>query len=292
MKIDSYNLQFITPCFCAGAEQSVAEVRAPSIRGKLRWWFRVLGGNVVQENEVFGSISDKLCKSSALIVRVVLPDKLPDWQPSKFRSESNTGYLLYYAKASGDGVRWNPAGAIPCGVSFELQVLWKRKVSVAVEKLFNLALDSFLLFGSLGLRSTRGLGCFETKEFVFNETNFASVESRILACSPVFKFQRSSVSCGSADLLDRVGAQLRGLRKGCPAEKFKRPNPSPLGISNPRQTSAVYLRPVKVDLDRCDIVVFEVPACKVLDTSCRRSAPLIGNGLPLPLDKAVKSRRF
>ncbi|MCL2104631.1 MAG: type III-B CRISPR module RAMP protein Cmr1 [Kiritimatiellaeota bacterium] len=37
-------LSFITPTFLAGANQNTPEIRASSIRGQLRWWFRVLGG--------------------------------------------------------------------------------------------------------------------------------------------------------------------------------------------------------------------------------------------------------
>ncbi|TAE90912.1 MAG: type III-B CRISPR module RAMP protein Cmr1 [Verrucomicrobia bacterium] len=44
MIISHYQLEIITPCFCAGADQGIAEIRAASIRGQLRWWFRVLGG--------------------------------------------------------------------------------------------------------------------------------------------------------------------------------------------------------------------------------------------------------
>ena len=49
-----YTVELITPCFCAGADQTTAEIRAPSIRGELRWWFRVLGGTPEQERAVFG----------------------------------------------------------------------------------------------------------------------------------------------------------------------------------------------------------------------------------------------
>ena len=47
--------KLITPAFCGGAiPETQAESRAPSIRGQLRWWFRVLGG--------FKSLSGKSVK--------------------------------------------------------------------------------------------------------------------------------------------------------------------------------------------------------------------------------------
>jgi CRISPR/Cas system CMR-associated protein Cmr1 (group 7 of RAMP superfamily) len=64
-----YNLEFITPCFCAGAEQTVAELRASAVRGELRWWFRVLGGSGREEDEVFGGVRGNSPTASSLWVR-------------------------------------------------------------------------------------------------------------------------------------------------------------------------------------------------------------------------------
>ncbi|MBI2924889.1 MAG: type III-B CRISPR module RAMP protein Cmr1, partial [Verrucomicrobia bacterium] len=66
MKTDTFHLELITPCFCGGATpDKQAEIRAPSIRGQLRWWLRTLGGFQSlavrgmsvreQENFIFGS---------------------------------------------------------------------------------------------------------------------------------------------------------------------------------------------------------------------------------------------
>ena len=65
-----YNLKFITPCFCAGADGETAELRVPSIRGAIRWWFRLLGGNKLQEENVFGGISKDQGIKSCIVLRV------------------------------------------------------------------------------------------------------------------------------------------------------------------------------------------------------------------------------
>ena len=79
MKREMYSLQVITPCFAGGAEpEKQAEIRAPSIRGQLRWWFRVLGGFSSlkpipvrdQEERIFGSTAGGAGVASPLIVRV------------------------------------------------------------------------------------------------------------------------------------------------------------------------------------------------------------------------------
>lgn len=39
------NLEFVTPCFLGGSDnRNLAEWRAPSVRGQLRWWYRALAG--------------------------------------------------------------------------------------------------------------------------------------------------------------------------------------------------------------------------------------------------------
>ena len=39
------SLEFVTPCFLGGSDNhSLAEWRAPSVRGQLRWWYRALAG--------------------------------------------------------------------------------------------------------------------------------------------------------------------------------------------------------------------------------------------------------
>jgi CRISPR type III-B/RAMP module RAMP protein Cmr1 len=277
-----FHLELITPCFCAGATPSVAEIRAPSIRGKLRWWFRVLGGQRNQESEVFGAIAGNCGTSSALIVRVSEPVIQSQWQPINFSGISNTGYVLYFAKASGDGARWVAGGAVPYGASFELQILWKRNVSQQARELFDLALDAFLLLGSLGLRSTRGLGCFETKERPFGNEIFQTSLARIQKRAPGFRAGIAKFQGSQDRLLDGLGAQLRGLRNGYSAGKPGQSKLSPLGSSNPRQASAVYLRPVRFDANTFKIVVFEAPADKVLGIPSRMGAPRLAGGIPSP----------
>jgi len=40
-----FKLEAITPIFMRGADQTKAEIRAPSIKGLMRWWFRALAGS-------------------------------------------------------------------------------------------------------------------------------------------------------------------------------------------------------------------------------------------------------
>lgn len=283
MKVDTYHLEFITPCFCAGANQAVAELRAPSIRGKLRWWFRILGGGFADEARVFGSVAGDAGQASALVVRVPPVVDRKKWQPMEFSGRSNTGYLLYFAKASGNGVRWTPTGAWPERTNFALQLLWRHEVPAACKQRFDLALDCFLMLGSFGLRSSRGLGCFHCLERPFSEQAFNKLLERIKKSAPGFLVHSGAKTNRSPELFDALGAQLRGLRDGYSAGTPGHGNPTPLGSSNPRQASAVYLRPVLLEGgNQCQIIVFEAPAEKVLGPESRRRAPRLRNELPAP----------
>jgi len=60
----TFDLEAITPIFMRGADQRKAEIRASSIKGLMRWWFRALAGNYFgndvaglkrSEEYVFGS---------------------------------------------------------------------------------------------------------------------------------------------------------------------------------------------------------------------------------------------
>jgi hypothetical protein len=283
MTLKTYHLEFLTPCFCAGANQAIAEVRAPSIRGKFRWWFRVLGGSAMQESEVFGSVRSDEGRGSSLLVRVregALPTK---WQPIPPSGVSNTDYVLYFARASANGARWVPGGALPAGSGFELQLTWRRKPSEAAQALFDVALDCFLMLGSFGLRSTRGLGCFVCMERPFSEAEFHQLLDRIKARAPAFLGRLATFAGAKSEILDALGAQLRGLRQGYSAGRPGHSNPTPLGSSSrPRQTSAVYLRPVMERVDRYRLVVFEAPAEKVLGRESMNGAPRLRNGIPAP----------
>jgi CRISPR type III-B/RAMP module RAMP protein Cmr1 len=282
MKSDIYNLTFITPCFCAGANQSVAEVRSPSIRGKLRWWFRVLGGTPDQEAEIFGATAGDSARASAIIVRVADALVQRQWQPIEFSPMSHTGYVLYFAKKSANGARWKVGGALPQGAQFQLQLLWKGSAAAQTRELFDLALDAFLMLGSFGLRSTRGLGCFETAERPFTEAVFKKLLGRMQVRAPRFIAGLGQFKGRQTGIIDGLGSQLRGLRAGYSAGPPGRSSPTPLGSSQPRQTSAVHLRPVKVGQEDYRIVVFEAPADKVLGLPSRRGAPRLGAGIPQP----------
>ena len=78
----SFECETITPMFLAGADGQTPELRAPSIKGALRFWWRALNGHLglnklkETEGELFGGTGDKKSNRSQLIIQVPFVENL------------------------------------------------------------------------------------------------------------------------------------------------------------------------------------------------------------------------
>ncbi|NLH73751.1 MAG: type III-B CRISPR module RAMP protein Cmr1 [Verrucomicrobia bacterium] len=174
MKTSTFLFEVITPCFCGGAEpEKQAEIRAPSIRGHLRWWFRTLGGFKSlaargmtirdQESLIFGTTAGNEGRAGRLMLRVVPP------QPNSKTANANDlgagmntplGYALFPLRPFGqsDGRR----GKISESARFRVSVLWGGQPQHWESICALLAIWGHL--GSLGFRGRRGFGALRLME--------------------------------------------------------------------------------------------------------------------------------
>jgi CRISPR type III-B/RAMP module RAMP protein Cmr1 len=158
----TYTLEIITPCFCGGAEPSQkAEIRAPSIRGQLRWWFRVLGGFKslaplsVREQEamIFGETAGDLGKAGKLTLRVKpisIQYSCKNTDGLGYQRFSDSAYLTFPMQAT-DSQR----GVLLSG-KFEVSLIWRGCSSLV--PCLQALVAVFANFGSLGFRSRRAMG--------------------------------------------------------------------------------------------------------------------------------------
>jgi CRISPR type III-B/RAMP module RAMP protein Cmr1 len=177
MNKETFQFEIITPCFCGGAEPNKqAEIRAPSIRGQLRWWFRTLGGfqslanrgmNVrEQEQLIFGSTAGGGGRAGRLIVRVsgLRPSAdLVDDVAMNAKPGSERGFLLFPLRAEKVGTpqeRRRDRGVFNksavAGTTFSLHLLWRGEAAAWED--IRALVSVFGHLGALGFRSRRAMG--------------------------------------------------------------------------------------------------------------------------------------
>jgi len=218
MNTVNYSIEVITPCFCAGAKaDQQAEIRAPSIRGQLRWWFRTLGGFKAlaaqgktlrqQESDIFGNAAGNSGTASRLVVRVAgSPNTSLRSQTSKdpdgmdARMGSDRGYLLF-------PLRKKPRGVFDLSTPprFQLCVQWRGPTEqwIDIQSLVTI----FGNLGSLGFRSRRAMGALA---FESEALDLASSLSRFTASPALLLRQLRAAS--SRDAISVLARWLKGWR--------------------------------------------------------------------------------
>jgi len=154
------DIEVLTPLFNRGAYQDTPELRVPSIRGMVRWWFRELeyqslpGSDPgrrdrlqqIREAEklAFGGIHDGV-SASRLVFRV-----------SNVRAQRATATPTLPHKQGGQA---SPQAAFPTGARFRLEVFTRRgDLPPELQTKVANALEVWLLLGALGLRANRSGG--------------------------------------------------------------------------------------------------------------------------------------
>ncbi len=194
MKTETFHLELITPCFCGGAEpEKQAEIRAPSIRGQLRWWFRTLGGfkslaaNGLsvskQEAYIFGSTAGDQGRAGKLLLRItngptpstttrddrefhaqVGTDRgyLAFPLRSKRRRENGVERLIEYKGKAAFDSEDNRENAVSLP-AFDLQLTWRGDPAVWHD--IRSLVVVFGNLGALGFRSRRALGALRIADY-------------------------------------------------------------------------------------------------------------------------------
>lgn len=173
MRTAIFTLEFVTPAMMSGASpkgaRSIAEIRVPSIRGQLRWWFHALGGSPQEEARVFGSVAAERGQASAVILRVSRiednsgssPKPLSlqhEFKPARTARDigagdmNTSGYLAFNIRTSEDA-----RAMIPEKTRFVVEIRAPR-LGIADFHRVCQVFRMFAVFGSLGTRSRRTFG--------------------------------------------------------------------------------------------------------------------------------------
>lgn len=215
-------LTFITPALLAGTDHANPELRVPSIRGALRWWFRVLSTEDPkrvweQEAELFGSVHTKPKPIASPIV--IHAELIP---PQVKKESTKLGM------------------AIQQGSKFKLQIVVRYPLDTVLWNRLKEAVTAFSRLGALGRRATRGYGLIAPAE-----------ESDLPTESEFREWAHTLRNCGLSIFLGKpqVDARqvLKGLRKSAlretPNEAWKIFGriPLPGGRGQTRQTSPLHI---------------------------------------------------
>lgn len=174
VKTETFHFELLTPCFCGGAEpEKRAEIRASSIRGQLRWWFRALGGIKADEDRIFGSVAGQDAGTSKLMLRVRtgvasnIPKNLEDYtgkNGNKALQDPESYFLWPLRPYERHGIRYEQKRGCLEPIRGERAVRFDLVVTF-LPQLLPKDIDSirslicvWSILGSLGTRSLKGYG--------------------------------------------------------------------------------------------------------------------------------------
>lgn len=258
-EIISSAFEFITPAFLCGANQSRAEIRTASVRGQLRWWFRVLGGTREQETAVFGGVHGGTT-ASAVVVRVsdvkAVHADFPKLVPNTTRM-----YLYYFASVSGasKGIRVERDAWFAPGTRFRLDILLRAPIPEKNLNLLKCSVQCFSRLGALGLRATRGCGVFTDTRDVPTAADF-DAWTKTLPDGLLVKTLPGGPCRTADDAQMHLGSFLQDFRR---SNGLKSSRPTALGFSSGqrRESSALKLRPVQIQEGFLPVLVYTDAAC-------------------------------
>lgn len=185
MKSIPFTCEVITPIFLTGVDGKTPELRVPSIKGALRFWWRAMHGHLpiddigeVQkglrslETEIFGGGGDKARISSFEIRKISDAISFSMEKPLPHHTGNrNCNYINSQNSCEG---RRSPRDQGLCKKGSETLAISGGTFSISftggnlelVKSLFVLT----CLLGGFGKRSRRGFGCVEIKDFSMPST--------------------------------------------------------------------------------------------------------------------------
>mgnify|MGYP001037741295 CR=1 FL=1 len=181
----TFNLKVLTPLFMGGANQQ-AELRSQSFKGLFRYWYRVLGGSMKEEREIFGWGGEKSL-SSLFKIMIIKKNQLTKSRLSKDFENGNFAQNGFnYLSFSLDQRRKLNDNKlqreyINKDTKIGLKVLFVKSIKIEyIKKILASIWCSFYL-GNFGSRSRRGFGSIivDSIESDFKYDDILKVEWKI-----------------------------------------------------------------------------------------------------------------
>lgn len=238
-----FECETITPMFLAGADGITPELRAPSIKGALRFWWRALHGYLplaelkTKEAEVFGG-TDPASRSIVTIKVKDFPSNMP------LSVDYPTPHKRNFSKK-----------AISTGFLFNIQLGISKPDLLSAEYAKTLFI-LFSIFGALGNRSRRGFGSLkinkinaelfkveESKSYILELITRVSPGFKLNVISPTSKYPYLFdfiISQKKYTLID-IGQATHDVMFNDDTSNNKEEYKATLGAGAPRFSSPVYI---------------------------------------------------
>lgn len=231
----SYRIRLLTPLFSRGSYEDRAEMRAPSVRGQLHWWFRALGHTLEEERDLFGGVTVKENgrrrfedHASRVVIRVVqvgeiLTDRISPKQAT-----------LPHKKGGDAAVK----ACVPAGCEFDLFATTRRRPLSGKESgWLEDVIWSWFLFGALGNRCNRGGGALQpVSEECFQSVDSWKARAADLLDGAKFSAALLEKSFSSAEAAREIATDTIGGPKRPPTEAVElRTIRYPLGVVRDRK---------------------------------------------------------
>ena len=172
MEIIKFDCEVITPMFLGGANKSDVELRPPSIKGAMRFWWRAMKGNMelkelkAKETMIFGgggenarkaAFSIRILNTKIILSKEEIFKRHRARNPEHYRSGIDADVLRYLAFGPfNHKTGWKKS--IAPGSQFKI-VLNINKAEYQKEILDSI--NALVTFGGLGSKSRNGFGQFD-----------------------------------------------------------------------------------------------------------------------------------
>ncbi|MGI6616098.1 MAG: type III-B CRISPR module RAMP protein Cmr1 [Dethiobacteria bacterium] len=164
-----------TPLFMGGADTSAeikTELRPPSLKGLLRFWFRAIALPILKkceevkqlEDEIFGSTK----KQSAFLLTIENQEGITEKKSANWRNNPGMQYLGH-GVTDFKGKTLRPF--LEPGGSFTIRLRTKKGAPEKITFYMPLTLQALGLFGAAGARSRKGFGSLSLESLIYNGKN-------------------------------------------------------------------------------------------------------------------------
>jgi CRISPR-associated protein Cmr1 len=166
-------LRVVTPAFLGGADPArTAELRVPSIKGQLRFWYRATDPDFRRhEQRLFGS-TDSGQSSFLLALEGGQPaSSFIEAAGESWHKASELGYLGFGPVLRDNNLKQflTRRPYVKPGYSFAVRLLFKPWLPASDQDRIIRAVKAWTLFGGLGARSRRGFGSLQVEKLAIRQ---------------------------------------------------------------------------------------------------------------------------